>query len=68
MRKTISLSFAFILLLTFSLFAQEPYKLPPKEVVDIVTAAPPPRASMSPDNEYMLLATYEPMPSIAYMS
>ncbi len=68
MRKTISLSFAFILLLTFSLFPQEPYKLPPKEVVDIVTAAPPPRASMSPDNEYMLLATYEPMPSIAYMS
>ena len=68
MKKTISLFFVIILLFTSALSAQEPYKLPPKEVVDIVTAAPPPRASMSPDNEYMLLVTYESMPSIAYMS
>lgn len=68
MRKTISLFFIFILLFTSALFTQEPYKIPPKEVVDIVTAAPPPRASMSPDNEFMLLVTYESMPSIAYMS
>ena len=67
MRKTIVIFFVSVWLST-SLFAQGPYMLPPKEVVDIVTAAQPPRVSMSPDNEYMLLVTYEPMPSIAYMS
>lgn len=68
MKKSILLFFVFVLLMASVQFAQEPYKLPPKEVVDIVTAAPPPRISMSPDNTFMLLVNYDPMPSIAYMS
>jgi len=56
------------ILLILSSYAQEPYKLPPKEVVDIVTAPPPPRASISPDREFLLLAPYESMPSITYMA
>ena len=57
-----------IFVLCFSLFAQEPYKLPPKEVVDIVTAPPTPRVSISSTGEFMVLAEYEAMPSIAYMA
>ena len=69
MRKTIPVSFLiFIFLLSLTLFAQEPYKLPPKEVIDIVDASPPPRASLSPTGDFMLLVEYESMPSIAYMS
>lgn len=68
MKKICSLFVVLILLFTSALISQEPYKIPPKKVVDIVTAEPPPRASISPDNEYMLLVTYESMPSIAYMA
>jgi len=48
--------------------AQEPYKLPPREVIDILNAPPPPRALMSPARDLILLAAYEPMPSIAYLA
>jgi dipeptidyl aminopeptidase/acylaminoacyl peptidase len=48
--------------------AQEPYKLPPKEVVDILDAPPTPLVSMSPDRDAMALIEYEPMPTIAYLS
>ncbi len=69
MRKIISVSFLILaFLFNVSLFAQEPYKLPPKDVIDIVDAPPPPRASMSPNGELMLLFEYEAMPSIAYMA
>jgi dipeptidyl aminopeptidase/acylaminoacyl peptidase len=69
MRKIISVSFLiFAFLFSVSLFAQEPYKLPPKDVIDIVDAPPPPRASMSPYGEWMLLSEYEAMPSIGYMA
>jgi dipeptidyl aminopeptidase/acylaminoacyl peptidase len=50
------------------LVAQQPYKLPPKEVIDIVDAPPLPRAMLSPRKDLMLLAEYEPMPSIAYLA
>jgi dipeptidyl aminopeptidase/acylaminoacyl peptidase len=50
------------------LVAQEPYKLPPKEVVAIVDAPPTPRVSMSPARDIMALIEYEPMPTIAYIS
>jgi len=49
-------------------FSQEPYKLPPKEVIDIVDAPPLPRASLNPTGDFMLLSESESMPSIAYMS
>lgn len=53
---------------TSILLAQEPYKLPPKNVIDILNAPPPPRVLMSPARDLILLADYEPMPSIAYLS
>lgn len=68
MKKTTLIIFMIFTLLSATLHAQEPYKLPPKEVVDIVTAPPPPRATMNPTNDTMLLVEYETMPSIAYMA
>jgi dipeptidyl aminopeptidase/acylaminoacyl peptidase len=50
------------------LLAQEPYKLPPKDVVAIVDAPPTPRVSMSPGRNIMALIEYEAMPTIAYLS
>jgi dipeptidyl aminopeptidase/acylaminoacyl peptidase len=56
------------LLVVPALSAQEPYKVPPKEVVDIVDAPPTPSVSMSPDGGTMALVDRESMPSIAYLS
>ena len=50
------------------LLAQLPYKLPPQDVVDIVTAPPTPRVSMSPAGGLMALIEYESMPSIATLA
>ncbi len=47
---------------------QEPYKTPPKEVVDILDAPPTPSVTMSPAGDSMLLVERESMPSIAYLS
>ena len=43
---------------------QEPYKLPPKEVVDIIDATPDPGVSLSPDTSWMLLIDRTAMPGI----
>lgn len=51
-----------------ALAAQEPYKLPPKEVIDIVDAPPTPLVSMSPAGNVMAIIERESMPSIAYLS
>jgi dipeptidyl aminopeptidase/acylaminoacyl peptidase len=48
--------------------AQEPYKLPPKAVLDIIDAPPTPRVSMNPARDTMLLIDSESMPSLAYIS
>ncbi len=37
------------------LAAQEPYKLPPKDIINILDAPPTPRVSMSPVGDWMLL-------------
>ncbi|TKJ28608.1 prolyl oligopeptidase [bacterium (candidate division B38) B3_B38] len=50
------------------LVAQEPYKLPPKEVVEIVDAPPTPMAEVSPKGDLMLLVEYNYMPSIKHMA
>jgi dipeptidyl aminopeptidase/acylaminoacyl peptidase len=68
MKKTIFSVILLFILVTGLAFTQAPYKLPPQEVVDIVTAPPPPRSSISPDGQTMLLIEYEAMPSIAYMA
>jgi dipeptidyl aminopeptidase/acylaminoacyl peptidase len=44
---------------------QAPYKVPPKEVVDILDARPFPHAVLSPRGDLILLADYQAMPSIA---
>lgn len=50
------------------LLAQEPYKLPPKEIVDILDAPPLPMVSLDPQNKIMLISYYQSMPSIAQVS
>ena len=55
---------AFVPVLT----TQEPYKLPPKEIIDIVDAPPTPMVSLSPAGDIMALIDRESMPSIAYLS
>ena len=71
MKKTCAL-LALTLLLCLAagplLRAQEPYKLPPKDVVVIVDAPPTPRVSMSPARDITALIDYEAMPTIAYIS
>jgi dipeptidyl aminopeptidase/acylaminoacyl peptidase len=59
---------AVALLAVTAVIAQEPYKVPPKEVVDIVDAPPTPSVSMSPAGDTMALVDRESMPSIAYLS
>ena len=70
MTKRPSLLYLLALACIFALSAQaqERYKLPPKEIIDIVDAPPTPRVSMSPSRDLMLLIDYEAMPSIAYVS
>jgi dipeptidyl aminopeptidase/acylaminoacyl peptidase len=73
MKKTNPVSFlififVFIFLSTLPVSAQEPYKLPPKAVVDIVDTIRSPSITIRPTGELMLLAEYGPMPSIAYMA
>lgn len=48
--------------------AQERYKLPPKEVIDILDAPPAPRAMVSSSGSLLMLIESEPMPSIAYLA
>jgi dipeptidyl aminopeptidase/acylaminoacyl peptidase len=55
-------------LLAGAVFAQEAYKLPPKNVLDILDAPPTPRVSLNRDRDMMLLTDSESMPSIAYLS
>jgi hypothetical protein len=68
MKKIILLTLFSLLLATGFAFNQDLYKLPPQQVVDIVTAPRPPGVSISPDGEIMLLVDEDPMPSIAYMA
>ncbi len=67
-KRVLIFSMALIVILSYGTFAQEPYKLPPKEVIAILDAPPTPRVSMSPARDLMLLIEYETMPSIAYVS
>ena len=59
-------SLTFVLVLSTPLLAaQEGYRLPPPEVVEIADAAPAPRVSSSPDGKWMLLVERASLPSIA---
>ena len=68
MRKSIARYFVLILVITLAFAAQEPYRLPSKDMIDIVTATQPSSISVGPNNEHMLLITCNPMPSTGYMS
>jgi dipeptidyl aminopeptidase/acylaminoacyl peptidase len=46
-------------------FAQDGYRLPPQAIVDVLTAPPPPSVGVSPDKQWLVLASSESMPSIA---
>ena len=66
-QSTASRSLSVLLLLVFFSFAsaQEGYKKPPKEVLDILSAPVTPTASISPSRDVMLLATGLRYPPIA---
>jgi len=49
---------------TLGLAADNGYRLPPQEVVDIIAADPEPLVSISPDGEWLLLVERDAMPSI----
>lgn len=63
-RKLLALSLAAAALTVIAL-AQAPYKLPPKEVIDILDAPPFPRAYPGPTGNVMILADYQAMPGIS---
>ena len=66
MNKTLS-AFA-LTLLAMTTFAQTTYKLPPKEVVEILDAPPTPFTIVSPRGDAMLFVEYRPHPSIALLA
>ncbi len=51
-------------LCSFGLVAQEPYRLPPKPIVDAIDAPPPPAVSVAPTKDHLLLIERDPMPTI----
>src|SRR5512139_2383315 len=48
--------------------AQAPYKVPPKEVVDLLDAPPPPQVVVSPAGDAVLLVEPEAYPPIALLA
>ncbi len=66
MTKRVSSCLALLtVLLAVSLAAQQPYNLPPREIVDILDAPPPPELFLSPDGNTLLLADRSGYPSVA---
>src|SRR5205823_14862631 len=55
-----------ILLLAFPLFAQ--YKMPPKEIADVVDAPPPPITTLSADGRWILIQNVPPLLTIEDLS
>jgi dipeptidyl aminopeptidase/acylaminoacyl peptidase len=69
MKKRILFAFlGFVFFLSPLVFGQQPYKLPPKDVIDILDAPPTPRAMISPSGNMMLLVEYKAMPSISELA
>lgn len=67
-KKAVFSLFLAAILLTSFITAQEPYKLPPQEVIKILDSPPPTRTSLSPRGDLLYLAESESMPSIAALS
>jgi len=66
MKRALALTLLVIAALTA--FAQEPYKLPPKEVVDILDAPPTPFVRVSARNDALLMVEYQPHPPIGLVA
>ena len=67
-RASTSLAVFALLLIANVSFAQQGYKKPPKEVLDILNAPVPPGASVSPTRDNMILTTglrYPPLADLA---
>ncbi|MDE0032071.1 MAG: prolyl oligopeptidase family serine peptidase [Deltaproteobacteria bacterium] len=58
------LPLALLLPLPSPLAAQDAYRIPPADIVDILEAAPFPQAVVSPSGDWMILAHSESMPGI----
>ena len=67
-RFTLLVSLAAPLIALLSASAQEGYRLPPPEVVEIVDAAPTPGVSFSPDGRWRIVSYRDAAPSIADIS
>lgn len=59
---------SFLIVLSATLLAQTAYRLPPKEVVDILDAPPTPMVSTSPRGDAILLVDFQSQPPIALIS
>jgi len=68
MKKRAGLIITLVFLLGSLFLGQEPYKLPPKEIVDVLDVPPSPRVSLSPAGDLIALIENGPMPSIAALS
>lgn len=67
-RSRLVLCAALVALIAVPLAAQETYRLPPPEVVEILDAPAPPSVAVSPDQEWLVLIHRKSMPSIADMA
>jgi dipeptidyl aminopeptidase/acylaminoacyl peptidase len=67
MFKTVTLFFA-VIALSLQIQAQSTYKLPPKEVVDLVNAPSTPLVSLSPTKDVIVLTELEPNPTMALLA
>jgi hypothetical protein len=65
MRK---LFFLFLLISSTKLFAQEGYKTPPKEIMDLILVKPTPNVSVDDKGEWMLFTQSNSYPSIEELS
>ena len=60
--------FCLVCLISSGLAAQQPYRLPPQVIVDILDTPPLPAASVSPDRQWLLLLEQRSMPTIAELA
>ncbi|NNU16835.1 S9 family peptidase [Parvularcula sp. ZS-1/3] len=65
MRALLSSTAAILAFASASAFADNAYRLPPQEISDIVTRAPAPSVTISPNGEVMLLLQREALPPVS---
>ncbi len=68
MNKIVVLTCLLWISLMFNAHANDGYRLPPQDVVDIIDAAPEPSLSFSPDRKWMLMIERNAMPGIEDIS